>query len=124
MKNALILHGTNGSPEANWFDWLKAELEKLSYKVWVPQLPGADKPSVKRYNKFLLEENSWDFNEESIIIGHSSGSVEILGLLQALPEGVEVDTCYLIGSFSHVLADEPDWGQLKGLFEKPFDFKK
>ncbi|MEA2056458.1 MAG: alpha/beta hydrolase [Patescibacteria group bacterium] len=120
MKNALILHGTDGHSKENWFDWLRIELEKKGYKVWVPDLPKASHPNIKRYNKFLLEENDWEFNEESIIIGHSSGAVSILGLLQALPDNVKVKACYLVGAFK----DNSDWDVLDGLFEEPFDFKR
>ena len=118
MKNALILHGTDGCPTENWFDWLKTELEKENYKVWVPQLPGCNKPNVFKYNEFLLSNNNWEFNEESILVGHSSGAVEILSLLQHLPNGKKVDTCYLVGSFKNNL----DWEALDGLFLEPYDF--
>ncbi len=120
MKNALILHGTGGFPTENWFDWLRQELEKLNFTVAVPQLPSCDRPNIKTYNNFLLEEKSYKFNEESILIGHSSGAVAIFGLLQALPESVKVDTCYLVGAFK----DNLNWDSLNGLFEEPFDFAK
>jgi predicted alpha/beta hydrolase family esterase len=123
MKNALILHGTKDNSHENWFPWLHHELEKLGWKVWTPNLPGADFPNIKKYNKFLLEENTWNFNSESILIGHSSGAVEILGLLQALPKTVQVDACYLVGSFTGDITDSGDWEMLKGLFEEPFDFE-
>lgn len=120
MKNALILHGTGGNPKENWFDWLRVELEKEGWRVWVPHLPDSDAPNIKRYNRFLLEEQRWDFNEESIIIGHSSGAVAILGLLEELPENVIVDRCYLVGAFK----DDLGRTDLTGLFEEPFDFAK
>jgi hypothetical protein len=41
MKNAIILHGTDNTPEGNWFRWLEKELERRDYKVWLPQLPDA-----------------------------------------------------------------------------------
>lgn len=123
MKNALILHGTSGNSHANWFPWLKDELENLGWKVWVPDLPGADTPNTKKYNKFILGNKNWQFNEESILIGHSSGAVAILGLLQALPSNIQVGTCYLVGSFTKDILKSGEWDKLKGVLETPFDFE-
>jgi hypothetical protein len=120
MKNALILHGTDSNSSDNWFPWLKTELEKLGYKVWVPNLPHAEKPNIERYNKFIFSNKDWEFNKESIIVGHSSGAVEVLGLLGALPEKITVNKCFLVGSFMNDLG----WDSLKELFLKPFDFEK
>lgn len=120
MKNALILHGTDGHSKENWFDWLKVQLQINGWETWVPDLPGANKPNIDKYNEFIFANKDWQFNKDSIIIGHSSGAVAILGLLQALPEDVKVDTCYLIGSFRNDLK----WDALSDLFLKPFDFEK
>lgn len=120
MRNALILHGTDGYPTENWYDWLKNELEKEHYKVLAPQLPESNKPNIERYNKFIFTGIDYKFNNESILVGHSSGAVAILGLLEALPEGTTVDTCYLVGSFK----DDLGWDALDTFFLKPFDFAK
>lgn len=118
VKNALILHGTANNFQGNWFPWLKKELEKRDWQVWVPDLPQADNPSIKRYNQYIFSKD-WQFNKNSVIIGHSSGAVAILGLLQHLPENIKVNTCILVGSFKNNL----EWEALDGLFEEPFDFK-
>lgn len=47
MKTAIILHGTLGSPDSNWFQWLKNELEQRGLTVWLPQLPQAEQPSLR-----------------------------------------------------------------------------
>jgi predicted alpha/beta hydrolase family esterase len=120
MKNALIVHGTEGYPTENWFDWLRQELENEGWKIWVPQLPESDKPDVGRYNKFLFSNKDWKFDSESIIVGHSSGAVATLGILQDLPEGIQIDTAYFIGIFK----DAKGWDSLEGLFARPFDFEK
>lgn len=119
MKHALILHGTDGNSQMNWFPWLKSQLEKSGWSVWVPDLPHAEKPSIQKYNHFLLQNKDFDFHHATLI-GHSSGAVAILGLLQYLPEGTVVDACYLVGSFK----DDLGWEALSELFTEPFDFVK
>jgi predicted alpha/beta hydrolase family esterase len=79
MKNAIILHGTDGSPEHNWFPWLKDKLESKGYNVWTPLLPENHTPNRRLYNDFLLS-SGWDFTD-SIVIGHSSGAISVMNLL-------------------------------------------
>jgi uncharacterized protein len=119
MKNAIILHGTGNTPEGNWFMWLKKELQALGYEVWLPQLPDADMPNAKKYNNLLLN-SGFNFNKETILIGHSSGAVTILNLLQELTENVTVKASFLVGAFKGPL----DKRSRSELFPKPFDFKK
>lgn len=97
MENALILHGTGNNAEDNWFPWLKKELEDRGYKVWVPDLPEANNPNLERYNKFLLPK--WEFNEETVLIGHSSGAFAILGILQDLSKKVVIKKVILVAGF-------------------------
>ena len=39
MDNYIIIHGSFGSKDGNWFPWLKKELEKENKDVVVPQMP-------------------------------------------------------------------------------------
>lgn len=98
MKNALILHGTDANPHANWFDWLKEHLEANGYKVWVPQLPNAAHPDMTTYREFIFSSD-FDFNKETLIVGHSSGAVATLSLLEALPEDTKIDTAVMVGVY-------------------------
>lgn len=120
MKQALILHGTDASPSHNWFTWLKEQLEADGYTVWLPQLPNSVMPSTRTYNEFLISNADFAFNEETILIGHSSGAVEILSLLQHLPEDAKIGAAYLVSAFK----DDLGWESLTRLFEEPFDFSK
>jgi esterase/lipase len=36
MKKVFIIHGWDGYPEEGWFPWLKKELEKKGFSVFVP----------------------------------------------------------------------------------------
>jgi uncharacterized protein len=119
MKNAIILHGTGNTPEGNWFRWLEKELQKRGYEVWLPQLPDAEMPNAGKYNKLLLN-NGFDFNNETILVGHSSGAVSILNLLQELSENVEIKASFLVGAFRGPLNN----AARSELFPKSFDFEK
>lgn len=120
MKNALILHGTGNNHKGNWFPWLKKELKEKGYEVWVPDLPNSELANIKRYNKFIFENKDFKFNKDTLIVGHSSGAVAILGLLQKLPDKVKVRKSILVASFMNNFGN-PDFD---GLFEEPFDFEK
>lgn len=117
MKQALILHGTDASPEANWFRWLEKVLADDGYNVWLPQLPNSATPNIQTYNDFLLGNANFTFNDDTMLIGHSSGAVEILSLLQHLPSGTSVGDVYLVSAFK----DNLNWDALDGLFIEPYD---
>ncbi len=117
MKNAVIFHGTDGSSNSNWIPWLKEELEIIGYEVWAPDLPNSAAPNEDAYTRFVSQAN-FPFNDQTIMIGHSSGAVAILKLLPKI--GVRVKACFLVAPFD----DDLGWPNLKGLFMKPFSFDK
>lgn len=119
MKKALILHGTSASPASNWFGWLKDSLEAEGFQVWLPQLPGCDTPNVDIYNQFLLSKKEFEFDEDTIIVGHSSGAVEALSLLDNLADDNHVKATYLVSAFKNSLG----WASLEGLFTHKLDYE-
>jgi len=123
MKNALLLHGTIFDPKMvgrehlnNWFPWLKKELEKIKFKVRLPELPDAMQPNIENYWNFL---KNFNFNSETIVIGHSSGASAILGILQKLPENKKIKLTVSVAGF---YKDE-GWN-CKKLFTQKFNWKK
>lgn len=100
-KKALILHAMGQSSKGHWYPWLKSELEKKGYEVWVPDLPNPDMPSSREVVDMLLESD-WDF-EDSLIIGHSSGSVQLAYLVQELSKSSVVRAAVMVSSFDHPL---------------------
>lgn len=119
MKNAIILHGTDNTPEGNWFRWLEKQLQERGYDVWLPQLPDAARPNAQKYNQLLLS-HGFDYNQETLLIGHSSGAAAILNLLQELPDSVKIKAAFLVGAFEGPLGKDTR----SELFPKPFDFAK
>ncbi len=114
-KRAVILHGTNGNPGKHWFPWLKQKLESEGYEVWVPLLPENSTPNKDVYGDFLFGSD-WDFTN-NLIVGHSSGAVEILNLLmdERCPK---VRTAVLVGAWKGGAPNEHDYETFKNLFPK------
>lgn len=122
-KRAVILHGTDGNPESNWFPWLKEKLEAEGYAVWAPLLPENHTPSRQVYNDFLFGQG-WDFTD-NIVVGHSSGAVEVLNLLMDA-RCPKVKMGVMLGVWSGGLPDgfEDGGGQFDNLFPpEGFDFE-
>jgi hypothetical protein len=86
-KKALILHCWYGDPQSNWYPWLKIELEKIGYQVFVPDLPTmkTDLPDMNLQLKTI--NNTVEIDENTLIIGHSLGSVLALRLGEKLKIG-------------------------------------
>jgi predicted alpha/beta hydrolase family esterase len=83
LKNALIIHGTGGYPEENWFPWLKNKLEQKEYKVSVPHFPSPATEPVTTTEWFDVLKD-YEINEETILIAHSLGGVFALRILEKL----------------------------------------
>ena len=82
MKKALILHAYTDTPERNWYPWMKAELEKRGYEVWVPPLPTMEssKPDMRPMLELIMKRKFVD--QETVVIGHSLGALLTLRLAE------------------------------------------
>lgn len=121
MKNALILHGAGNNSSGNWFPWLKQELEKKGYKTRVPDLPNSDLPIQTDWLKAVAD---YDFNEESVLIGHSSGATLILRILENLPESSKIKKAILVAGPIDKGSIEKFWQYKQDLCKASFNWKK
>lgn len=87
MKNAAIFHGTGDSPDLFWFPYVKRFLESRGYQVWLPQLPNAETPNLQDWLTFVLENE--EFNEETILIGHSAGAQLVPSILENIERPIK-----------------------------------
>lgn len=88
MKNVLIFHGTGGSPEGNWFPWLKEKLENRGFQVFVPKFPDPREGNKLEDWLKVLEDYKQYINEETILIGHSLGGLFLLRVLERVKKNV------------------------------------
>ncbi len=99
MNNYLILHGSFGSPNSNWFPWLKCKLQKQGQNVTVPQMPiGVGKQNFENWSKVLDDLN---INENTIIIAHSIAPVFICKYL--ISKNIKVKKLVFVCGFNQYL---------------------
>ena len=88
--NCIIVHGTMGNPDENWFLWAQTEIAKVlgceKYEVLVPHFPyvigSNENQGYDLWKKIMLAyANAGLINEETILIGHSLGPVFIYRFL-------------------------------------------
>ena len=79
-KRVFIIHGWGGRPNSNWFPWLKAELTKLGYEVFVPTMPNSSNPMVKEWIS-CMNETIGAPTKSDYLVGHSLGVIAILRYL-------------------------------------------
>lgn len=81
-KNCLIIHGAFGSPQGNWFPWLKRELEKDGWKVKVPTFPTPEGQSLSAWQKIAESELVGVDAQNTVLVGHSIGAALALRLAE------------------------------------------
>ncbi len=104
----LILHGFGADSSSNFFPWLKRSLEEKGFLVDLPDLPETHSPKEKTHVDFVL--NNFEIDENTLIVGHSLGSVDAL----KLAEKTKNAGLFLVAGFTNPR-------DLKGGFEWPFE---
>ena len=108
QKRVFIIHGWDGYPTEGWFPWLKLELEKLGFAVFVPQLPKADEPRINNWVPALKEIVGMP-DEHTYFIGHSMGCQTIARYLEGLPGNIKIGgVVFVAGYFKRLTNLEDD----------------
>jgi predicted alpha/beta hydrolase family esterase len=120
MKKVIIFHGTDCSPDNKfyWYAWLKTTLKTKGYKVEVPYYPEINHENIDTFLPKVLA--SHEFNDDTILVGHSAGSPLILSILENIEAKVALSI--LVAGYSMrpvdeerdpVLQDSYDWKRIK-----------
>ncbi len=121
MKNAVLLHGTAGSSNSNWLQWLKTELTARGYDVWVPDLPSAEYPSLREWTTYITANCPFDVNEDTLLVGHSAGAVAVLILAQVYKKVGKIISVAAFKDLNY-LHEKLDWHANDRFFDVPFNF--
>jgi predicted alpha/beta hydrolase family esterase len=79
MKNYIILHGTGGSKDGNWFPWLKGEIEKRGFLCRLEQFPIG--LGIQNYENWAAVFDKYNINEETIVFAHSLAPIFVVRYL-------------------------------------------
>jgi predicted alpha/beta hydrolase family esterase len=119
MKKFVIIHGTKGCPEGNWFPWLADSLKEQKADVVVPRMPTPEGHSLENW----LREFSHQVgvvNEATTVIGHSIGATFLLRILERREVPI-ARAVFVAGLFERIGIAEYD--QLNSSFiEAPYDW--
>ena len=130
MKKAFIFHGTGAGKYDHWFPEIKKKLEKNDVEVCRPEFPTPEGQNLENWMKTLekqeteigAESEEGSADENTVLIGHSTGAVFILSVLEKID--TEVEGAFLISGFTGKLHDEGFDPLNKTFAEKDFDFEK
>lgn len=106
-KYCYIIHGFMGSNIENWFPYVKEKIDSENSLCIVPQFPiELDMHNYAEWKK-LLDLYNYEYkmmNSESVIIGHSTGS--ICALKYILETKTHIDKLILVSGFNNFFAED------------------
>lgn len=122
-KQAILVHGWEGTPWGGWRPWLKKELEKHGFKVIMPAMPETDTPTLEKWLSHLQAVVGTP-DEQTYFVGHSLGCITILRLIESLKDNEQVGGAVLVAGFGHNLEYEGYKNELISFFANPVDWEK
>lgn len=80
MDKAFIFHGTGAGKYDHWFPEIKQKLEAEGVEVARPEFPTPENQNLENWLE-VLDEQDLDIDQDTVLIGHSTGAVFILDIL-------------------------------------------
>ncbi len=110
-NNYIIIHGSFGSKDGNWFPWLKEYLQKEGKSVLVPQMPvGVGKQNFEAWSNVLKD---LEVNENTIVIAHSIAPIFVCKYL--ITNKIKVKKLIFVCGFNNYLGIDPDFDAVNEL---------
>lgn len=117
MKKIVFIPGNGGCTTGdNWFPSVQKELEEAGLKVIAATFPDPELARESFWIPYLLNELKVD--EETVLIGHSSGAIAAM----RLAEQQKILGSVLVGAYHTDLGIESE--KQSGYFNRPWDWEK
>lgn len=105
MEKYIILHGSFGSANGNWFPWLKRVLEEKGNEVILPQMPVG--VGIQNYDSWAEVMDEFEIDNETIIIAHSIAPIFVCKYL--INKKIKVKKLIFVCGFNNYLGIDPDF---------------
>ena len=124
-KRVIIIHGWEGSPNNEWFPWIKKELENRDYQVLIPEMLDTEAPRIKEWVE-CISRLVKELDENTFFVGHSIGCQTVLRYLETL-DNKRVGGVVLVAPFFETLTNlesEEEEKIANPWLKTPIDFEK
>ncbi len=115
MKRAIIIHGWEETPQAQWYPWVGQQLQKKGWRVEIPQMPNTKNPNLNEWMGTLI---SFKPDENTVLIGHSLSNALILKYIEK-PETL-VKGAVMVAAWDWLMEDVKEFHHT--FFETGFDY--
>lgn len=115
--NYFVIHGSFGSPFANWFPWLRRELRKRGKEVYTPDFPtGVGFQNYDNWDKLLkVYLDAGLITEDTTIFAHSIAPVFISKFL--IEHQVHVKKLVFVCGFNNYTSTDNDYDSVnRGMY--------
>lgn len=117
----IVVHGTKGSRDGNWFPYLDRELSKLNFFVIRPQFPTPEDQTLPGWFRVWQREvGEVDFR--TIFVGHSSAAAFLLRILERIKTPVRA--CFFVAPFVSNIGDEEFDRLNRRFYQGGYDWEK
>jgi len=127
MKRVFIVHQWMASAGGDWYTWLKKELEKIGFVVYLPQMPNQDAPVIKERVDFISALVGTP-DEQTYFVGHSIGCQVIMRYFEILPASTKVGGAIFVAGWFNLAGLESEGQEIidiaKPWIETPINFEK
>lgn len=123
MKRVILIHRWDGSPKADWYPWLKQDLEQRKISVEILKMPNPGEPSIETWVPFV-QKHIKNIDADTYFIGHSVGCQTILRALATLPEQQKIGGALFVAGFFSLqgLTTQEERAIAGPWLTEPFDF--
>lgn len=113
--NVFLVHGTFGKPFENWFPWLERELEKEEIKCAIPTFPTPEHQNYTDWERLMDYYCELGIvNGETILVGHSCGSIFLVHYL--LTHNIKVKGVICVSGYNNFISGYDLMDQLNKSF--------